>query len=82
MDDLDVGKLNAVAKELKKLSNVVKNGVAKNIKFNTVKKKVNKLEKKVPDATTLIDNNQYNTDKQNLEKKLKMLIRKYQIREF
>ena len=82
MDDLDVGKLNAVAKELKKLSNVVKNGVAKNIKFNTVKKKVNKLEKKVPDATTLIDNNQYNTDKQNLEKKLKMLIRKYQIRGF
>ena len=82
MDDLDVGKLNAVAKELKKLSNVVKNGVAKNIKFNTVKKKVNKLEKKIPDATTLIDNNQYNTDKQNLEKKLKMLIRKYQIQGF
>ena len=38
-------------------------------KFNTLKTKVNSLEKKIPDATTLIHINQYNTDKQNLEKK-------------
>ena len=31
--------------------------------------KVNKFDKKIPDATTLIHINQYNTDKQNLEHK-------------
>ena len=42
--------------------------------------KVNSSEKEIPDATTLIHINQYNTDKQNLEKKMKMLIKKYQMR--
>ena len=31
--------------------------------------KVNNLDKKIPNATTLIHINQYNTDKQNFEKK-------------
>ena len=31
--------------------------------------KVNNLDKKIPDETTLIHINQYNTDKQNFEKK-------------
>ena len=34
---------------------------------------------KIPDATTLIYINQYNTHKQNLEKKVGILIEKYQI---
>ena len=54
---------------MKKLSDVVDNEVAKITKFNTLKTKVNNIEKKIPDATTLIHINQYNTDKQNLEKK-------------
>ena len=56
----------------------MKNGIefVKNTKFNTLNTKVNKLDKKIPNATTLIHINQYNTDKQNLEKKLKMLIKK------
>ena len=62
VDDLDVGKLKTVPVELKKLSDVVANGVVKNAKFNTLKTKVNKLLKKLPDATTLIHINQYNTD--------------------
>ena len=33
---------------------------------------MNNLEKKIPDATTLIHINQYNTDKQNLEKKIEV----------
>ena len=33
----------------------------------------------MPDASTLIRINQYNTDKQNLEKKLEMLIKQYTI---
>ena len=35
--------------------------------------------KKVFDATTLIHRVQYNTEKQNLEKKMKILTKKYQI---
>ena len=51
---------------MKKLSNV-DNEVVKNAKFNTLKTKVNNLEKKIPDVTTLIHSNQYNTNKQNLK---------------
>ena len=46
VDDLDVGKLKTVPLELKKLSDVVDNKVAKKTKFNTLKTKVNNLEKK------------------------------------
>ena len=47
----------------------------KNTKFSTPETKVNNLEKKILNATTLIEINQYNTDQQNLEKKLGMLIK-------
>ena len=65
-DDFYVGKLKTVPVDLKKLSDVVDNEVVKNTKFNTLKTKANSLEKKIPDATTIIHINQYNTDKQNL----------------
>ena len=79
VDDLDVGNLKTFPVDLKKLSDV-DNEVVKNTKFNTPKAKVNNLENKIPDATTLIHINQYKTDKQRLEKKkLKMLTRKCQI---
>ena len=68
VDDLGVRKLKTVPVDLKKLSDVVNNEVVKNTKSNTLKTKINNLEKKTPDATTLIHISQYNTDKQNLEK--------------
>ena len=37
---------------------------------NKLNKKVNDLESKFPDVSTLIQTNQYNTDKHNLEKKI------------
>ena len=80
VDDLDVGKLKTVPVDLKKLSNVVDNEVVENTESNTLKTKVNNLDKKIPDATTLIDINQYNTNKQKLEKKWEMMMKKYQIR--
>ena len=55
---------------MKKLSDVVANEVVKNTKFNALKTKVNTLEKKIHDATTLIHINQYNTEKQKLKKKI------------
>ena len=71
VDDLDVGKLKTIPVGLKKkLSDVVDNEVVKNTKFNTLRTKVNNLEKKIPDSTTLIHINRYNADKQNLEKKM------------
>ena len=45
------------------MNDVVDNEVVKNLKFNTLKTKVNNLEKKILDATTVIHINQYNTDK-------------------
>ena len=56
----------------------MKNEVVENTKFNTLKTKVNKLDKKISDATTLIQINQYITEKQNLEKKLETLMKIYQ----
>ena len=69
VDYLGVGKLKTVSADLKKLSNVVDNEVVKNTKFNTLKTNVNNLEKKIPDATTLIKINRYNTEKQYSENK-------------
>ena len=42
----------------------------KNTNYNTLKTEVNNLEKKNSTATTSIPINQYNIDKQNLEKKI------------
>ena len=42
----------------------------KKAKFNILNRHVNKLEKKITDASTLIQTYQYNTDKQYLEKKI------------
>ena len=69
VNDLDVGKLKTVPIGLKKLIDLVDNEVAKNTKSNILKAKVNNLEMKITDVTTLIQINQYNTDKQILEKK-------------
>ena len=81
VDDLDVGKLKIVPVGSKKLSDVVDNKVVKNRKFIALKAKVNNLEKKIPDETTLININQCNTDKQNLKKKNGDIYKKkYQIR--
>ena len=59
-DDLDVGKLKTVPIDLKKLIDVVCKEPVKNTKFNTLKAKVNNL----------IHKNQFNTDRQNVEKKI------------
>ena len=64
VEDLDFGKLKTIPVDLKKLSDVVGNEVDKGTKFNTLKTKVNNLDTKVPDTTTLVHINQYNTDKQ------------------
>ena len=58
VDDLDGGILKTVPIDLKKLSNIVANEVVKNTKLNTLKTKVNSLEKKNPDATLLTYINQ------------------------
>ena len=51
--------------------------VVKNTKFNTLKAKVKKFDKKFSDATTLIHFNQYNTVNKICRKKLEMLVKKY-----
>ena len=72
--------MKTVPRDLKKLSDVVDNEVVKNTKFNTLKTKVNNVEKKIPDATKLIHVNQNNRDKQNLQKKPGDVDKKNQIK--
>ena len=67
--DLDIGKIKSVPKDLKKLRDVVDKEAIKNTKFNTLNTKVNNLEKKIPDDSTLIQTNQYNKDKQTFGEK-------------
>ena len=71
--------MKTVPIDLKKLSDAVDNEVVKNTKFNTLKTKVNILEKKIPDATTLFPIDQYNTDKQNLQKNVGEVDKKKQM---
>ena len=47
-------KLKTVPLDLKKSNDVIETEVGKNTKFNTLKTKISNLEKKIPDATTLI----------------------------
>ena len=54
--DSDLGKLKTVPVDLR---DVVDNEFVKNTRFNTLKKKVNNLDKKIPDATLLIHIDQY-----------------------
>ena len=75
-DNLDVASNCSI--DLKQLSDVVKNEVVKNTNFITMKMKVNKLDKKIPIVTCLIRINQYNTDKQNFDKKVRDVDKKIQ----
>ena len=61
VDDLDVGKLKTVPVDLLKLSDIIANDVANNTKYNTLKTKLNNLEKIILDATIIIQINQHNT---------------------
>ena len=58
VNDLDVEKLKTASVDLKKLIHVVDNDVVKNTKFNTLKTKINNLERKISGGTTLIHINQ------------------------
>ena len=69
VNGLDPGKLKTAPVDLKKLSEVLDNELVKNKKFSKLKTKLNSLEKKIPDATTFIQINQYNTGKSFFAKK-------------
>ena len=69
VNGLDAGKLKTAPVDFKKLSDVVDNELVENTKFNKLKRKLNRLEKKILDATTLIHMNQYNTANAFLIKK-------------
>ena len=57
VDKLDVGKLKTFPVDLEKINDVADNEVDENTKFNALRRKVNNLEKKIPDATTLTHTN-------------------------
>ena len=63
-----MGQLKTVHVDLKNKSDVVDNEAVQSTKFNTQETKLNNFKNKIPDATTLIRRNQYNTHQQTLEK--------------
>ena len=65
--------MKTVPKNLKTLSDVVDKQIVKKTLYKTLNTKVNNLENKIPYASTLIQKNQYNPGKENLEKKMEML---------
>ena len=67
--NLNIDKLQTVPVDLKKLCYVMSKEIVKTTVYNKLNKKVNNLENKIPDAFTLIETNEYSTDKQNVEKK-------------
>ena len=69
MDDLDFDNLKTISVDLEKLNDVTSKDAVKKTVHNKVNTKVNYLENKILDASTLIQTNQYDTDKQSLEEK-------------
>ena len=49
------------------------------LKIKTLKAKINNLQMKIPDTSTLVDINHYNTGKTKFEKKIEDIDKKYQI---
>ena len=78
-DDLDVGNLKTVPIDLKRLTDIVYRAIVKKLEFNKLNTKLNNLEKKTPETTTLILIKECNTDKQSLEKKNEDAHKKYQM---
>ena len=74
--ELDVGELKITPVDLKKLSDVVGNEAVEKTVYSKLKAKLNKLDKKITNATILIHINQYNTDKPNLDKKNRNIYKK------
>ena len=67
IDDLNFGKLKTLLEDLKKIKKCIRQWNCRKYKIQHTKK-INNLEKKIPDAATLIHIDQCNTDKQHLEK--------------
>ena len=65
-----------VSKKLFLQTDFMDKEVVKKAKFKILNTKLNKLYQKILDATTLIQIYQYNTDKQNLEKKIRDVYKK------
>ena len=66
---LDVNKQKTVSVDVSKLSNIADNVVNEN-KHDKLVMKINASDTKLPSTSELVAKTQYNSDKQNLEKKI------------
>ena len=76
LDDLDVGELKTVSMYMTKLKHVVKNEVVKNTKLNTLKTKVNELDKEIFRCDFFNSHYSIQQIDKSLRKNLEMLIKK------
>ena len=71
VDKLDIDELTPVPNDLAKLSNVVKNDVVKKTEYNKLATKVDNIN-----STRFVLKTKYNTDKSDLEKKIRNVDKK------
>ena len=76
VDKLDIDKLAPVPVDLSKLSDVVKNDVAKKVVYDKLAAKVNNI-----DTSTFVLKTKYQTDKRKLEKKITDFVKKTKLTE-
>ena len=71
-DNLDIDKLVPVPVDLSKLSDIVKNGVAKKTEYNKLVTKVDNI-----DTTNFVKKNKYEKDGSDFEDKINKIDKKY-----
>lgn len=73
-----IDKLKAVPANLIKLSNVTDDDVKKNM-YDQLVIKINDIDTKIPSTTRLVTKKQYDSGKQSIQKKLRMLTERYPV---
>ena len=74
VDKIDADKLKTVSVDLAKLSNVIKNDVAKKIEYNKLVTKVDNI-----DTTNFVKKTKYEKDVSDFEGKISKIDKKYQM---
>ena len=76
VDKLDVDKLKTVLADLSSITNVIDNNVLKNVVYDKLVINVNTIDTKITNIG-LFSEMQYDSHKQNSEKRSKVLIKRY-----
>ena len=79
IDKLDVDKLKTDPASLKKLSNVADNNVIKKAVYDKLIAKASIIDTKIPSTSRLVSKTKYDSNKESLQQRLKILLKRYLI---